>query len=126
MAEIGFFGALMMLIVILTLFRRNARLCRNPYARVCVYSVWVAVFASSAVSSSFFAATKAMVMGALVSVFLPIAEQAEEAGEAFSVREKFVSFWKNNNFLKNRNINSRFRSLFLLSKVLCKGLQIEK
>lgn len=122
MAEIGFFGAVLMLIVILALFRRNARLCRNPYARVCVYSVWVAVFASSAVSSSFFAATKAMVMGALVSVFLPVAEQADEAGGAVSVREKFVSFWKNNRFLKKMSVLQRFVLIAAILGVFCVGV----
>ena len=122
MAEIGFFGAVLMLMVILTLFRRNARLCRNPYARVCVYSVWVAVFASSAVSSSFFAATKAMVMGALVSVFLPIAEQAAEAGDVISVREKFVSFFKNNRFLKKMSVLQRFVLITAVLGVFCVGV----
>ena len=73
-----------MFAVILTLFRRNARMKKNPYSKVCVYSVWIAMFASSAVSSSFFVATKAMVMGSLVSVVLPIVERAADTEEVLA------------------------------------------
>ena len=122
MAEIGLFGAILMLIVILMLFRRNARICINPYARVGVYSVWAAMFASSAVSSSFFAGTKAMVIGALVSVFLPIVEQVSDTEDARSSRDKFVSFWKNNRFLTRLSVLQRLALIAAILGVFCIGV----
>lgn len=122
LAEIGLFGAVLMFAVILTLFRRNARMCKNPYSKVCVYSVWIAMFASSAVSSSFFVATKAMVMGALVSVVLPIVEQAKETEDVLSAREKLVLFWKNNRFLKKLSVLQRFVLIAAILGVFCIGV----
>ena len=122
LAEIGLFGGLLMLVVVLTLFRRNARLCRNPYSKVCVYSAWIAMFASSAVSSSFFVATKAMVMGALVSVIIPIAAQADVSEKVISAREKLLSFWKNNRFLKKLSVLQRFVLIVAILGVFCIGV----
>lgn len=122
LAEIGIFGAVLMLAVILMLARRNARLCSNPYARVGVYSVWLAMFSSSVVTSSFFAATKAMVIGALVSVFIPIVGEAADTVNVLAVRERFVSFWNNNRFLKKMSILQRFVLIAAVLGVFCVGV----
>ena len=119
MAEIGFFGAVFMLTVILLLFRRNVRTCNNMYARVCVYSCWISLFISSTVSSAFLAATKSMVMSALVCVFLPIVEQPDYVGDVLPVREKFVSFWKDNNFLKKLSLLQRAMLTAIVLGMFC-------
>lgn len=75
MAEIGFFGALCMLTVILLLFRRNIKMCRESYSRTCVYSCWTAMLLSSLVSSAFLAGTKAMIFAALAACLSPLAEE---------------------------------------------------
>ena len=97
MAELGLFGALCMLSVILLLFRRNASMCKNPFAKIAVYSGWIALFASSAVSSSFLSATKAMVFYALVGIFAPMAEDEPvpftslASSKSVKKRERFYS-----------------------------------
>ena len=122
MAELGLFGAVFMLIVILLLFKRNIKACNNPYSRVCVYSCWLAMFISSTVSSAFLAGTKAMLMSALVCSLLPIVKQAAEAEDDQPFRDKFVSFWKNNGFLNRLNAVQRLVMIAAILGVFCIGV----
>ena len=86
MAELGFFGAIVMLIVILLLFKRNVLKCNNPYSRICIYGCWIPLLISSTVSSSFMAGTKAMVMSSLVGILAPIAVESSD-----TIKNKHIS-----------------------------------
>lgn len=119
MAELGIFGAIFMLIVVLLLFRRTVRMCSNPYSRVCIYSCWTALFISSTVSSAFFAATKSMIMIGLVCILVPI---ADSAAYEVDVHEKFMAFLRNNKFINKLSVLQRIALTAAVLGVMCIGL----